>query len=373
MSVEVVASQELPWVREARSKLGELSNGDTGLVATTYGSLPLSQDGETYQSNGVYIGPGARMGAGSLVSAKRLYLGPGAQIGSNCRLEADSVYIGANAKIGNHTDIVTGELILEDGTVVADQVVVDLAGGRSEESRLLVGGGSLISSRVIINTSREVVLDRESALSPGAMVFTHSFWQSVLERYSVASEGVRVCENAWVGAGCQIMPGVTIGPGSVVMSNSTVVEHVPPFSLVGGVPARLIRSNIRRELDHKEQATILLKTVRDFIRGLEFTGCAVEGTPDPGTFSITLPDGANRHLTLLTAGQSPRSIVPSNSILITFGQEVSVSDQASVFDVTSRTFAGAEDRLTHELRNFLRRHGIRFRPYAWDPSHTRGL
>ena len=36
-------------------------------------------------------------------------------------------------------------------------------------------------------------------------------------------------------------------------------------------------------------------------------------------------------------------------------------------------FAGVEDRLTHELRNFLRRRGIRFAPFAWDADYRKGL
>jgi acetyltransferase-like isoleucine patch superfamily enzyme len=371
--VEVTASGDIPWVYEARATLEELSRGDDEFTIKVYDALPVVGTDDVYRAEDVYVGAGVRFGKGSAIRAKRLYIGPGVQIGDNCYIEADSVYIGAETKIGNQTGIVTGELILREGVVVADQVMVDLAGGRSSDSRLLVGHGSLIAPRVLINTCREVVLENETAVSPGAMVFTHSFWQSVLEGYSVAFHGVRVCEKAWVGAGCQILPGVRIGPGAVVMSNSTVIEDVPPFSLVGGVPARVIRSKIRRELDLGEQIRILHKVLQDFIRHLEFKGCTVDGTPETGVLSITLPDGSNRTLTVLTPDQSPPSTIPPGSIFITLGQSMPVSDQASVFDIVNRRVLYVEDRLTHELRTFLRRHGIRFSPFAWDSSYTKGL
>lgn len=51
-----------------------------------------------------------------------------------------------------------------------------------------------------------------------------------------------VIENdVWIGFGAIILPGVTIGQGSIVGAGAVVTKSVEPFSVVGGVPARLIR------------------------------------------------------------------------------------------------------------------------------------
>lgn len=371
--IEVIPSHDLSWVCEARATLAELSPDNDKLVMNIYSKLPIEERSEVYRDNGVCISGGGRLGIGAVIRAKRLYIGPDAQIGDHCYIEADSIYLGAATKIGNHAHIVTGELILREGVVIADQVVVDLAGGRSRESRLLVGAASLISSRVLINTAREVVLENESALSPGVMLFTHSFWQSVLEGYSVAFSGLRVCENAWLGAGCQVLPGVKIGAGAVVMSNSTVISDVPPFSLVGGVPSKIIRRHIRRKLDQSQQARILRNVLNNFFDHLEFKGCKVERAQNKDRVLITLRDGRARMLVLVASEHFPVMNLPTDSIVISLGQDVSVADQASVFYVAKQEFVGVEDKLTHELRNFLRRHGIRFRPFAWNPSFTKEL
>jgi len=204
------------------------------------------------------------------------------------------------------------------------------------------------------------------------MLFTHSFWQSVLEGYSAVFRGVRVCENAWVGAGCQILPGVTVGYGSIVMSNSTVVEDVPPYCLVGGVPAKVIRNDIKREISQEERNSTLIRLIQGFVQELEFKGCSVEGSANLADVTITLPGGETRHLVLLSDDDLPESL-PPKSIVVTVGQSLRLSGHESVFDVTNLVFTGVEDRLTHDLRNYLRRHGIRFRPYAWDASYARGL
>ena len=55
---------------------------------------------------------------------------------------------------------------------------------------------------------------------------------------------VHIEDHVWLCSGCTVMPGVTIGEGSVVAANATVTKDVPPHSLVGGSPAKVIKENI---------------------------------------------------------------------------------------------------------------------------------
>lgn len=47
--------------------------------------------------------------------------------------------------------------------------------------------------------------------------------------------------DCWIGQGCFIAGGVQIGDGAVVLAGAHVVEDVPPYAIVGGVPAKIIR------------------------------------------------------------------------------------------------------------------------------------
>ena len=52
---------------------------------------------------------------------------------------------------------------------------------------------------------------------------------------------VHIKTGAWIGIGACIMPGVVIGEHSIVAANAVVTKDVPDYSIVGGVPAKVIR------------------------------------------------------------------------------------------------------------------------------------
>ncbi|WP_273729205.1 hypothetical protein [Brucella gallinifaecis] len=62
------------------------------------------------------------------------------------------------------------------------------------------------------------------------------------EKYTATDRGKLIVQHdAWIGGGVLLRPGITIGYGAVVAAGSVVVKDIPPFAIVGGNPARLIR------------------------------------------------------------------------------------------------------------------------------------
>jgi acetyltransferase-like isoleucine patch superfamily enzyme len=61
-------------------------------------------------------------------------------------------------------------------------------------------------------------------------------------RASLIGKPIVIGRNVWIAAGATIIGGVTVGDDSVVAAGSVVTRDVPPDTLVGGNPARVIRS-----------------------------------------------------------------------------------------------------------------------------------
>lgn len=57
----------------------------------------------------------------------------------------------------------------------------------------------------------------------------------------VKSKPIKICDKVWIGTGCKILKGVTIGEGAVVQAGSVVTKDVEPWTVVGGNPAQLLK------------------------------------------------------------------------------------------------------------------------------------
>lgn len=61
------------------------------------------------------------------------------------------------------------------------------------------------------------------------------------ESYAKSKGDVTIGNDVWIGHGAMILSGVSIGHGAVIAANSTVTKNVPPYAIVGGNPAKIIR------------------------------------------------------------------------------------------------------------------------------------
>ncbi len=79
----------------------------------------------------------------------------------------------------------------------------------------------------------------------GVKLLTHNAMN--IEHGSFSFGPIKVCKNARIGAYSVILPGVTIGEGSIIGANSLVSEDIPPFSIAFGSPAKVLRELTEEE------------------------------------------------------------------------------------------------------------------------------
>jgi len=117
--------------------------------------------------------------------------------------------------------------------------VIAPSGGRiavGENSLLNVFGTLLGPGSVDIGT--DVLIGPHTTVVAGNHTFDDP--DTPIVRQEVASEGIEIRDDVWIGANCTVLDGVTLGKGSVIAAGSVVTESVPAHTVVGGTPAEQI-------------------------------------------------------------------------------------------------------------------------------------
>lgn len=141
-----------------------------------------------------------------------------------------SLYIADNAELSVKTFIVNSgcrisvnknaSLIIQTG-YLNHEAIIDCS------NRIEIGEGVHIAGRVVIRDSNNhtIVCDGYQKSAP-----------------------IMIGDHVWIGFGATILGGVTIGDGAIVAAGAVVTKDVPPKALVGGVPAKVLRSDIEWKL-----------------------------------------------------------------------------------------------------------------------------
>ncbi|WP_205791428.1 acyltransferase [Microbacterium sulfonylureivorans] len=166
------------------------------------------------------------------------------------------------------TDIAEGCEISPSARFVGDELV--RIGARTK----ILRGGEFLGP---IDIGVGVYINRDAYVRPnttiGNRVNIGPFVRLVTDTHEIgpasrrAGKGrfdpITIGDGAWIGAAVTVVGGVSIGAGAVVAAGAVVVSDVPPNTLVGGVPARVIRS-----LDEPEPAVKPSKPRRTRLRRL---------------------------------------------------------------------------------------------------------
>lgn len=86
------------------------------------------------------------------------------------------------------------------------------------------------------------------------------------EREATSKGDIIVQDDVWIGMNVTVCSGVTIGQGAIIAAGSVVTKNVEPYSIVGGVPAKLIKYRFNEELRNKLINTNICKILDNISR-----------------------------------------------------------------------------------------------------------
>jgi len=119
-----------------------------------------------------------------------------------------------------------------------------IGGERAIYERLSIGEGALIGLNPTFNLDDTITIGRHVSLGPSVSIYTSTHLLGPGSRRmnpGVITRPVVIEDGVWVGVGSIVLPGVTIGHGSVVGAGSVVTETVPPNTLIVGNPAKKVQ------------------------------------------------------------------------------------------------------------------------------------
>ena len=112
------------------------------------------------------------------------------------------------------------------------------------QSGILELDGGFANENVTITCANHIKIGKNAHIAREAVIRDYDGHYIETPDYRT-SKPVIIGDNVWIGYRAMILKGVTIGDGAVIAANSVVTKDVPPFSIVAGNPAKIIRSNIK--------------------------------------------------------------------------------------------------------------------------------
>lgn len=171
-------------------------------------------------------------------------------IGEKCIIGND-VTIGRFVKLGNNISIGNYAFIenieIDNYSSIESKVICTGFG----KGKIKIGQNCYIGVNNVLDCSNDITIGNFVHIAgPSSGLWTHTSAPMCLNSIPLAQKSEKfrptapivIENNVYIGGNCTIYPGISIGHHSIVAPNSAVTKDVLPYSMIGGVPAKFIKS-----------------------------------------------------------------------------------------------------------------------------------
>lgn len=113
-----------------------------------------------------------------------------------------------------------------------------------------IGDGTIIGDHAFLDGRAALKIGRQVDIASGVMIYNSEHDLSS-EDFHAREEPVEIGDYVFIGPRVIILPGVKVGKGAVIAAGAVVVQNVPNYALVGGVPAKIIGERAIKYLHYK--------------------------------------------------------------------------------------------------------------------------
>lgn len=362
-------------------KTAESMNTDDRL---SIGSSFMLSQGATITANRMQIGANVSIGEDVIIECEQLFLGDGVEIGPRTIIKGSNIEVGAQTEImdGNHI-IVADQFqlgscstfgknctaicrIIEIGHYFHGGKEIDFGGGGrlGPNSIFRMGDYGFLGDRSIVNRSDAITIGDDVGIGAEVMLWTHGAYLSVLDGFPADFAPLQIGSHVWIPARSVILPGVTIGSNVVISIGSLVNRDIPDGVLVGGIPAKVIRENIYPKSVLEDKKDLILRQILDdYVPLLEYKGYETSSiVKNENVYSIHL-NQSQQLLYGLELEDIISHIDPLCQAMILYfsaEQPPEVMKHHTLFNLSTLTIHGQMHELAEDLRDYMRRKGIKF-------------
>ena len=254
------------------------------------------------------------------------------EIGNNVRINCDTIKLGKFCKIGDNVEISCTSFESDSFLFMWKGVEIGRGGCYGVNSTVKIGSGVGIFENTIINPSEPVEIGDNCGIGADVMIWTHGAWLDITQGFPADFGPVKIGDNVWLPARSIVLPNLTIGNNVVIGINSIINRSLPDGWFAAGSPCKVIKEDVYpKEVSDDELAKMVRGILYDWTTLIQRK---LEGFEPP---TIT----TNYY-------KKERKI------------KLTLDSEETIYDIKERTIHGRDSDIVEDLRDYLRRRGIKF-------------
>jgi len=267
----------------------------------------------------------------STIIANTIDIGDNCHIGNDVNINVRGIFrLGKCSVILDNCTINCQNFIADEYLFMSKNVEIGRGGCQNPDAIVTIGKGVGIFENVIINPNSPITIGDYTGIGAEVMLWSHGSWLDITQGYPADFGPITIGSNVWLPARCIMLPNTSIGNDTVIGIGSTITKPIPSNCMAAGTPCKVIRENCYPKILSDDELENLIKPIIE------------------RWISVLAPQKSITTVSSLSYNKQSKYIV------------LVQDNNSTIYNIIDKTITGYENNVSEDLRDFLRRNGIKF-------------